>query len=74
MPCVAATQESVKSLAELINEVPETKIFIDVVNSTVKAGDLNFSVDIPTGAKEALTMEDGIPLQNYKKLKSQLII
>ncbi|MEE2808204.1 MAG: 3-isopropylmalate dehydratase small subunit [Verrucomicrobiota bacterium] len=55
MPCVVATQESIKSLAELINDVPETEVCVDVINSEVCAGDLKFSVEIPDGAKEALT-------------------
>jgi 3-isopropylmalate/(R)-2-methylmalate dehydratase small subunit len=72
MPCVAATQESVKSLAELINEVPETEVSIDVVNSTVRAGDLNFSVDIPTGAKEALTNGRWDPIAELKEAKESI--
>ena len=55
MPCVVATQENIRSLAKLINDVPETEVSIDVVNSEVCAGDLKFSVEIPAGAKEALT-------------------
>ena len=55
MPCVMATPENIKSLTELINDVPETEVSIDVVNSEVCAGELKFSVDIPAGAKEALT-------------------
>jgi 3-isopropylmalate/(R)-2-methylmalate dehydratase small subunit len=55
MPCVMATPENIKSLTKLINDVPETEVSIDVVNSEVCAGDLKFSVDIPAGAKEALT-------------------
>ena len=55
MPCVVATQESIKSLAELINDVPKTEVCVDVINSEVCAGDLKFSVEIPDGAKEALT-------------------
>jgi len=42
-------------LAELINDVPETEVCVDVINSEVCAGDLKFSVEIPDGAKEALT-------------------
>ena len=72
MPCVAATKESVKSLAELINEVPETEVSIDVVNSTVRAGDLNFSVDIPTGAKEALTNGRWDPIAELKEAKESI--
>ena len=72
MPCVAATQESVKSLAELINEVPETEVSIDVVNSTVRAGDLNFSVDIPTGAKEALTNGRWDPIAELQEAKESI--
>ena len=72
MPCVAATKESVKSLAELINEVPETEVSIDVVNSTVRAGDLNFSVDIPTGAKEALTNGRWDPIAELQEAKESI--
>lgn len=72
MPCVAATQESVKSLAELINEVPETEVSIDVVNSTIRAGDLNFSVDIPTGAKEALTNGRWDPIAELQEAKESI--
>ena len=53
--CYAATPENIKSLTELINDVPETEVSIDVVNSEVCAGELKFSIDIPAGAKEALT-------------------
>ncbi len=55
MPCVVATQENIKSLAERINDVPETQVTVDVMNSEVCAGDLKFSVEIPEGAREALT-------------------
>ena len=55
MPCVVATQENIKSLAERINDVPETQVTVDVMNSEVCAGDLKFSVVIPEGAREALT-------------------
>ena len=55
MPCVLATQESIKALTEIINAAPKMEVSIDVVNSEVCAGDLKFPVEIPVGAKEALT-------------------
>ncbi len=72
MPCVLATQESIKALTEAINAVPETEVFIDVVNSEVCAGDLKFPVEIPAGAKESLTDGRWDPIAELQEAENSI--
>ncbi len=72
IPCVVATQESIKSLTELISVVPETEISIDVVNSEVCAGDLKFAVNIPSGAKEALMNGKWDPIEELQEAEEPI--
>ncbi|HAA87842.1 MAG: 3-isopropylmalate dehydratase small subunit [Verrucomicrobiota bacterium] len=72
MPCVVATQENIKSLAERINDVPETQVTVDVMNSEVCAGDLKFSVEIPEGAREALTNGRWDPIAELQEAEDSI--
>ena len=72
MPCVVATQENIKSLAERINDVPETQFTVDVMNSEVCAGDLKFSVEIPEGAREALTNGRWDPIAELQEAEDSI--
>ena len=72
MPCVVATQENIKSLAERINDVPETQVTVDVMNSEVCAGDLKFSVEIPEGAREALTNGRWYPIAELQEAEDSI--
>ena len=55
VPCAVATHENIKKISNLVDSHPETEVHLDIANSEITAGELNFSVDIPPGAKEALT-------------------
>lgn len=55
VPCAVATHENIKKISNLVDSHPETEVHLDIVNSEITAGELTFSVDIPPGAKEALT-------------------
>ena len=46
MPCVSVTSDSRQSLSKIINEKPQTKLLVDVVNLKVKAGDYSCSCDL----------------------------
>ncbi|MDC0201181.1 3-isopropylmalate dehydratase small subunit [Verrucomicrobia bacterium] len=72
MPCVLATQESIKALTEIINAAPKTEVSIDVVNSEVCAGDLKFPVEIPVGAKEALTNGRWDPIAELQEAEDSI--
>ena len=67
-----ATQENIKSLAERINDVPETQVTVDVMNSEVCAGDLKFSVEIPEGAREALTNGRWDPIAELQEAEDSI--
>ena len=72
MPCVLATQESIKALTEIINATPKMEVSIDVVNSEVCAGDLKFPVEIPVGAKEALTNGRWDPIAELQEAEDSI--
>ena len=72
MPCVLATQESIKALTEIINAAPKMEVSIDVVNSEVCAGDLKFPVEIPVGAKEALTNGRWDPIAELQEAEDSI--
>ena len=72
MPCVLATQESIKALTEIINAAPKTEVSRDVVNSEVCAGDLKFPVEIPVGAKEALTNGRWDPIAELQEAEDSI--
>ena len=72
MPCVLATQESIKALTEIINVAPKMEVSIDVVNSEVCAGDLKFPVEIPVGAKEALTNGRWDPIAELQEAEDSI--
>ena len=55
VPCAVATHENIKKISNLVDSHPETEVHLDIANSEITAGELTFSVDIPPGAKEALT-------------------
>ena len=55
VPCAVATHENIKKISNLVDSHPETEVHLDIANSEFTAGELTFSVDIPPGAKEALT-------------------
>ena len=72
MPCVLATQESIKALTEIINAAPKMEVSIDVVNSEVCAGDLKFPVEIPVGAKEAFTNGRWDPIAELQEAEDSI--
>ena len=54
MPCVSLNQSDRNTLAILIVEDPSISVEIDLVNSTIKAGDKDFLFDIRKGARDSL--------------------
>ena len=62
MPCVSITSDSRQSLSKIINEKPQTKLLVDVVNLKVKAGDYFCSCDLRAGARESLLNGSWDPL------------
>ena len=54
MPCVSLNQSDRNTLAILIAEDPSISVEIDLVNSTIKAGDKDFLFDIRKGARDSL--------------------
>lgn len=62
MPCVSVTSDSRQSLSKIINEKPQTKLLVDVVDLKVKAGDYSCSCDLRAGARESLLNGSWDPL------------
>lgn len=79
VPCAVATHENIKKISNLVDSHPETEVHLDIANSEITAGELTFSVDIPPGAKEALTQGRWDPIaelleaeRNVHELVNQL--
>ena len=49
------SNENIKKISSLIDQNPDTEVHLDVANSKIITSELTFSVDIPPGAREALT-------------------
>ena len=55
VPCAVTSNENIKKISSLIDQNPDTEVHLDVANSKIITSELTFSVDIPPGAREALT-------------------
>lgn len=55
VPCAVTSNVNIKKISSLIDQNPDTEVHLDVANSKIITSELTFSVDIPPGAREALT-------------------
>jgi len=55
VPCAVTSNANIKKISSLIDQNPDTEVHLDVANSKIITSELTFSVDIPPGAREALT-------------------
>ena len=72
VPCAVATHENIKKISNLVDSHPETEVHLDIANSEITAGELTFSVDIPPGAKEALTQGRWDPIAELLEAEKDL--
>ena len=55
VPCAVTSNANIKKISSLIDQNPDTEVHLDVANSKIITSELTFSIDIPPGAREALT-------------------
>ena len=72
VPCAVATHENIKKISNLVDSHPETEVHLDIANSEITAGELTFSVDIPPGAKEALTQGRWDPIAELQEAEKDV--
>ena len=72
VPCAVATHENIKKISNLVDSHPETEVHLDIANSEITAGELTFSVDIPPGAKEALTRGRWDPIAELQEAEKDV--
>ena len=72
VPCAVATHENIKKISNLVDSHPETEVHLDIANSEITAGELTFSVDIPPGAKEALTQGRWDPIAELQEAEQDV--
>ena len=72
MPCVMAKAEDVRALAAVVEEAPRAKVIIDVVGSRVLLEGIDFAVEIPQAAHEALVSGQWDPISELQEGDSEV--
>ena len=67
VPCAVASAEDINKITDIIDANPDAEIHLSVIDSEVVVGDLHISVEIPTAAKDALTLGRWDPIAELQE-------
>ena len=72
LPCVSSTRKNIDALKAACAEDPTLEFSIDLDAMTVTAGDLSFSVEMPTSARQALLAGKYDPIKELLDNKDKI--
>ena len=72
LPCVSSSKENVDALKAACNEDSTLQVTIDLEAMTVTAGELNFPVEMPASARQALLAGKYDPIQELLDNSDQI--
>ena len=72
VPCAVASAEDINKITDIIDANPDAEIHLSVIDSEVVVGDLHISVEIPTAAKDALTLGRWDPIAELQEAEQDV--